>query len=291
MAETDPSSTESPRITLDKVSELYLHYGNDLLEARSYLADLVASQDPNDKMRTQFDDLDAEVMYLLIRDTLSETVVEISPRDGWSSLWILKALHDNDKGRLFGKGRLLSYDLLDTSTRFIPDELAEYRSLVVGDVREQPEQLPDKIDFLLMDSAHNGRFARWYVANVIPRVKDGAPIIIHDIQQHFIRHIPGTESHFIRKLLSERGVNAFSMSSLDNEMPDWLNRQHVMSLRRIIGLDQVPLHEAKGNLLMSLNRTLLRSIYAPGLVPDQRSRGNSAIFLRASDALTQSTNS
>ena len=160
---------------------------------------------------------------------------------------------------------------------------------MVGDVRIYAEEIPEEIDLLLMDSAHNGRFARWYVANVFPRVKDGGPVIIHDIQQHFIRHIPGTESHFIRNLLANSGVSTFSMSSLDNEMPDRLNREHIMFLRRAIGLDKVPLHEAKGNLLMALNRILLRSIYDPALMPDQRSRGNSAIFLQASARLKKPT--
>lgn len=290
MAEAEPSIAETCRVTLEEVSELYLRYGNDLLKTRSYLAGVLASQDSDDRMRMQFDDLDAELMYLLIRERIPDTVVEISPRDGWSSLWILKALHDNGEGRLFGQGKLHSYDLQDTSTRFIPEELEEHRSLVVGDVREKTDELPDEIDFLLVDSAHNGRFARWYVANVFPRVKNGAPIIIHDIQQHFVRHIPGTESHFIRRLLADKGVSAFSMSSLDNEMPDWLNRQHVMSLRRANGLDSIPLHEARGNIVMSLNRMLLRSMYPPGLTPDQRSRGNSAVFLLASDRLTRSAN-
>lgn len=141
-----------------------------------------------------------------------------------------------------------------------------------------------------MDSAHNGQFARWYVNNVFPRLKAGAPVIIHDIQQRLIRRIPGTESRFILKFLSERGVSPFSMSSLENKSPDWLNRRVVAALRQRLHLDQISLHESRGDLIMYLNRLLLRAMYMPYPyhMPDQRSKGNTAIFLRADSRLTQS---
>ena len=43
----------------------------------------------------QFDDVEAEITYLLIREFRPKNVVEISPCGGWSTSWILTALKDN----------------------------------------------------------------------------------------------------------------------------------------------------------------------------------------------------
>ena len=65
-------------------------------------------------LRPQLDDIEAEVTYLLIRESRPSTVVEISPSGGWSTSWILQALKDNDYGTLY------SYDYNDASTKVLP---------------------------------------------------------------------------------------------------------------------------------------------------------------------------
>lgn len=130
----------------------------------------------NAPMLAQGDDETCEVLYLLLRDSRPEQVVEISPFHGWSTCWILSALRDN------GKGSLKSYDLLDASSQNVPASLSAGRwELVVGDVTKRAEQLPEKIDFLLMDSDHSAEFAQWYIDNVFPRVPSGNPTCVDDV--------------------------------------------------------------------------------------------------------------
>lgn len=285
-AESQQSGREAPNaITLKAVTGLYDKYGQDLLATRRYLADVLETQRAggNEQMRMQFDDLDAELLYLLVRETLPRNVVEISPRDGWSSLWLLKALQDNDRGCLFEPGHLHSFDLEDTSTQFIPEELKPLRTIAVGDVREQMEDIPEDIDFLLIDSAHNARFAKWYIDNVLPRVKSGAPIVIHDIRQPGVRRIPGTESYYVHRFLKEGGISFFSMSSIPSELVDGVNRDIVMSIRRINGLDRPILHEGRGNLFLTINRLILGSavLISGHLIGPYDSKGNPAVFFTA----------
>jgi predicted O-methyltransferase YrrM len=122
------------------------------------------------------DDIEAEITYLLVRACRPVSVVEISPSGGWSSLWILSALRDN------GVGALHSYDLVDDATKNVPDELGRGRwHFELGDVTRKLEALPERIDYLFMDSDHSAPFARWYLDALVPRLDDGALMSVHDV--------------------------------------------------------------------------------------------------------------
>ena len=124
-------------------------------------------------------DIEAEITYLLIREHRPAVVVEVSPYRGWSTTWILNALKDNNYGELY------SYDLIDDSQRFVPEELASGRwHLIVGDVRGNVDKLPKRIDYLFVDSDHSAEFAHWYIKNMFPLLcKQTRDVIvsIHDV--------------------------------------------------------------------------------------------------------------
>lgn len=193
-------TTEAP--SLDLLTRLYVEYGRDLAEAREYIGKHTGD---NESMVKQFDDLEAEALYLFLRCSVPEQVVEISPRDGWSSTWILKALADN------GTGHLTSFDLHDRSLGNVPTGLREDWELAVGDVRDRADQIPRNIDFLLLDSKHTRGFARWYIAEVLPLVRPGAPIVIHDIAQ--LPTIPFTEAAYVRRYVRRQGIGYFTLNA------------------------------------------------------------------------------
>ena len=141
-----------------------------------YLAgDLFVPVDVSRPSWAQLDDLEAELTYLLLRDRQPETVVEVSPCGGWSTAWILNALHDN------GRGRLCSFDTRDDSTIKVPADLAAgIREFFLGDVR-QSAHLPAKIDSLFLDSDHSAPFAEWFIAELFPRVRPGGLVSVHDV--------------------------------------------------------------------------------------------------------------
>jgi predicted O-methyltransferase YrrM len=126
-------------------------------------------------MNPQLDDIEAELTYLRIRERRPEVVVEVSPFRGWSTTWILRALRDN------GAGSLVSFDLIPDAGRFVPADLAEPWTLVVGDVRDRISEMPESIDYLFIDADHRRPFAEWYLAELVPRVPAGSGASIHDI--------------------------------------------------------------------------------------------------------------
>jgi predicted O-methyltransferase YrrM len=170
-------------------------------------------------MLAQVDDEVCEQLYMLIRLRRPEVLVEISPFHGWSTAWMLTALQHN------GAGFLRSFDLLDSASRNIPAELRANRwQLVVGDVRKSLGRIPNRIDFLLMDSDHSAEFARWYIDNVFPRVRPGAPVCVDDV---FHSADPGSfdgEGPVLMEWLDRHRVQWFTCAKARN--PSALNAIH-----------------------------------------------------------------
>jgi hypothetical protein len=155
-----------------------------------------------ERIHAQLDDIEAEITYLRLRAHRPETVVEFSPNGGWSSTWILRALRDNDRGTLH------SFDLVDTSTRHVPADLAGRWRFTQGDVRKA--DLPDP-DYLFIDSDHSAEFARWYTADLLPKLRPGTPVSVHDI----LHNDPSTTEHepaVITAWLHDRGIDWFTPS-------------------------------------------------------------------------------
>jgi predicted O-methyltransferase YrrM len=186
-------------VTHDEILELYVRFADDLRAVRDQQAALYARRGwsrlqrslPHravrfalaevgrdalapQSMRPRLDDVEAEILYLLVRAARPNQVVEISPGGGWSTTWLLSALRDN------GAGTLSSYDVVDRSRRLVPGELAAGRwTFVLGDAKAAV--LPQPIGFLLLDSEHTAEFARWYLAEVVPRVAPGSFVAVHDV--------------------------------------------------------------------------------------------------------------
>lgn len=127
-------------------------------------------------MNPAFDDLDCEITYLLIRESRPEVVVEVSPAGGWSTSWLLHGVNDNAFGSVY------SYDLRDDATKLLPVTLDRSRwRFTHGDVRQQEKMLPERIDYLFLDSLHTGAFAHWYIENLFPRVPHGGVVGVDDV--------------------------------------------------------------------------------------------------------------
>jgi predicted O-methyltransferase YrrM len=126
------------------------------------------------RMDPGLDDVEAEISYLLLRAQRPQTVVELGASGGWSTTWLLHALRDNRKGSLH------SYDIVNFSVGNVPAELAHGRwRFSGGDVRQA--ELPESIDYLFIDCDHSREFAEWYLAHLLPALRPGTPVSIHDI--------------------------------------------------------------------------------------------------------------
>lgn len=190
-------------IDIDHVIRLYRTYAGDLDRIREQQRALLA---PPVSMKAQLDDIEAEITYLLLREARPETVVEIGTFHGWSTTWILQALKDN------GTGHLHSYDIVDHVVRNVPERLSTGRwTFTQGDARENLEKIPDTADFLFIDAAHSASFARWYLQHLMPRMRPGIPVCVHDVF-HGRRPLPFTEGAVLLRWLAEQDTPYFTAS-------------------------------------------------------------------------------
>lgn len=164
----------------------------------------------------QFDDLEAELTYMLLRTVQPSRVIEISPHGGWSTSWILNALKDN------GHGIVRSFDLIDESIRRVPRDLSDgAHEFVLGDVRDA-KYLPDEIEYLFLDSDHTATFAHWIVREVLPRVRSGGVVSVHDVFHPDGPATSGGEGTVILDWLRERGIEWFTLAP--SERPEVYER-------------------------------------------------------------------
>lgn len=214
-----------PTPTLELVEQLYEKYADDVRLVRK---EQRALRDEDPAMKARLDDLESELTYLLLREHRPETVVEVGCLHGWSTTWMLRALRDNDAGTLY------SYDIAENAAGHVPRELSAGRwRFVPGDVRERISRVPDEVDYLFLDAAHSGRFAKWYLANLLPRLRSGTPVSVHDVF-HGKRPLPFTEGAVLLDWLRRTDRSYFTMSGA--HAPAAAGR--VLRLREELGLSE-----------------------------------------------------
>ena len=212
-------------ITTDLVTGLYREHRVDLDRARHEQRRL---RRDDTVMRAQLDDIEAEITYLLLRHAQPETVIEIGSFHGWSTTWILRALRDNDRGQLH------SFDLLDEVRRHVPAELAAGRwNFTQGDARGVDRDLIRRADHLFLDADHGRRFARWYVAHLLPEVRAGIAVSVHDVF-HGWRAKPFSEGSVVLRWLDEHGIPFFTPAR--RKAPDVQRR--LIALKDELGLGE-----------------------------------------------------
>jgi predicted O-methyltransferase YrrM len=176
---------------------LYREHAADLRAVLDELRDFPAPR--------QLDDVEAELTYLLLRHHRPATVMELGTFHGWSTNWLLRALRDNDRGQLH------SFDRVDHVLRTVPAALADRWTFVPGDVRETLPKVPTDVDYLFVDADHGARFARWYLAELLPLMPAGIPVSVHDVLPGR-RPRPWSEGSVVTGWLREQGIAHFTAS-------------------------------------------------------------------------------
>lgn len=132
---------------------------------------------------TTFGDVEGELMYMIVREMKPDRAFEISPNAGWSTNYILAALTANEKGTLHSFELLTELNGRPTAAVIRenqhPDWDQQRLDIHIGDARETVPRVDGSIDFLLLDSCHEEWFARWYAAQVFPRVE--GVVMVQDI--------------------------------------------------------------------------------------------------------------
>jgi predicted O-methyltransferase YrrM len=224
-----PAAPAVPRL-----AELYRTHADRLAVVRDEQRALLRSR-PG--MRAQLDDVEAELTYLLLREARPAVVVEIGALHGWSTSWILRALRDN------GAGRLYSYDRITNARDNLPAELTDGRwTFTGGDARDTAVGMPlADTGYLFVDAAHSARFARWYLAELFPRVGSGVPVSVHDVF-HGRWAKPFSEGSVLLRYLADRGVGYLTASAARDRQV----AERLWAVRRDLGLTE-PVHSGRDN--------------------------------------------
>ncbi len=199
-----------PRKFLDSSPQKFLP---QKLVPQKILARTVISSCQMALLDPHIDDIEAEILYLLIRAFRPKTLVEISPLGGWSTSWMLNAIKDNSCGTLY------SYDLIDDAVKTLPQDLVNSNWVFVkGDVQKRIREVPSGVDCLLMDAAHSSEFAEWYIEHVFPKLIDGALVCIHDVfRRHAEQERDFTEAQPIQQWLEQRHINYVTAAPATNK--------------------------------------------------------------------------
>jgi hypothetical protein len=134
--------------------------------------------------------LESEILYLRIRMTQPESVMEMSSATG---LVILQALEDNDQGKL------TSFDVFETPwPQELPEKARARWKLILGDMMKVlPGWLSqNQVDYLHVDTCHEAPCIAWYVKEVLPKVKGRGRVYasLHDLYTCFTGTPPGPMS-------------------------------------------------------------------------------------------------
>ena len=181
------------RLTYIKYSALYRKYAEDLIRVRA-AAKIWLEKILSLGCTGQYDALESELQYIRLRELRPRRTLEMSCRCGWSTFWLLSALHDNYNDGSRPRGpvpELWSYDIVaDVLSLPLPRHLKPFWKFTAGDARETVMMIgdssgPPQFDYFFIDSDHSETFARDYVDHLLDRQKgqflSGS---IHDVYPH-----------------------------------------------------------------------------------------------------------
>jgi len=127
--------------------------------------------------------VDAELVYMLMRDRGVRNAIEFSPNWGYSTTFLLEALRQNGEPSTFSTFDMECYPefvtrmkAFDLSVRFNQGDALD---CVPAYLREHG--LEGAIDFCFIDSDHSFEFAREYCARILPLLGPNCFLFIHDM--------------------------------------------------------------------------------------------------------------
>jgi hypothetical protein len=150
----------------EEIINIWKKYGNEFVYDNSKL---------NKSFANMFNKFESEVLYSLVRSSSPSNILELGSYNGFTSHIIIEAIKKNNI-----KCKLTSSDLRSESKWIDYDDGISSRTLIIGDSQKTISSDIGELDFLFIDSDHTYEFAKWYCSNIIPLVKSGSFIMIHD---------------------------------------------------------------------------------------------------------------
>lgn len=131
-----------------------------------------------DEFEHRVDPDSSRAIYSILRDYKPTNGLEIGTWLGGSTVVLLKALIKNGKKYKFVASELNGYNQSKTTEHCRIHCGVEPK--ILGDITQNLGKVPDKLDFLMVDTDHDLNTTQWILDNIFPRLIDGALVIFHD---------------------------------------------------------------------------------------------------------------
>lgn len=175
---------------------------------KKYSSEIIFNEIKNHKSYWRmFHKFESEVLYSLIREIKPKNLLELGCWEGFTSLIMMKAIRANNTPATF-----TSSDLKDQSKYMDYDDGVTSRRLIVGDSKQTIDSKIGELDFLFIDSDHTYDFAKWYCNTVVPLVKKGCFVMVHDWEG-----IEGDKDDEFRSII-ENAINVGTLKRCMNLM-------------------------------------------------------------------------
>jgi predicted O-methyltransferase YrrM len=157
-----------------KIHKLYEKYANEIIELKP-----IWRKRKEHIKEVAFDDIEAELLYMYVREIKPDRIIEFAPDRGWSTHHILDALNKNNNGKC------VSYDIVNEAQVCLQkaNVNTERWEFVQGDVSVNFNTWDyDKIDMVFIDCDHSSQFALNYTNNALKKfIERDITVFIHDI--------------------------------------------------------------------------------------------------------------
>lgn len=131
---------------------------------------------------------DGPSLYLLVRLLKPAIVVETGVAAGVSSCFILRAMQDNNMGRLYSIEAAATIKPQDKKTGWlVPDGLRHRWELLIGDSKQLLGPLLDKvgsIDCFMHDSLHTYEHMFWELGAAWGHLSSKSLLLVHDVGEN-----------------------------------------------------------------------------------------------------------
>ena len=164
---------------------LYTKYKEELITMHERAQQFCALPKPDGfphAHRCQYSLAESELIYMLTREQRPTNVLEVCSAVGYTTMWMLSALHANGVGHLYG------FDVYRTPwPAVLPDSYKSSFTFYQGDVHSEISNVLNvTFDRIILDADHTASFTTWYLGEIFDFFvskagKNPIRLSIHDI--------------------------------------------------------------------------------------------------------------
>lgn len=127
----------------------------------------------------RFDEYSSAVLYSFVRKFRPQIILEIGTYEGGATNVIMQALKKNqDHNITFVASELDNDRKCKTAVNLW--NLTKRMPIMIGDITKNLFFVPNELDMLFIDTDHDLETTQWIYKHILPRVKRGGFIVMHD---------------------------------------------------------------------------------------------------------------